>query len=126
MTKEDTKNLVLRMYDAFNTRNLAALDEIFAPDFYSHPLKTGTEGVKKSYAARIQALPDARVTVEEILIDGDKVAGWVSIHGIPTLADGTQPMIIDIIRVQNRRIVEIWAVTNNTSAPHNMLDLPQS
>ena len=43
MTKEDTKNLILRMYDAFNTRNLATIDEIFALDFYSHPLKTGEE-----------------------------------------------------------------------------------
>jgi predicted SnoaL-like aldol condensation-catalyzing enzyme len=113
MTKEDAKTLILRMYNAFNTRDLAALDEILAPDFYSHPLKTGIEGVKKSYAARIQAFPDVQVAVEEVLVDGDKVAGWVSVHGVPALADGTQPMIIDIIRVQNQRIVERWAVTNN-------------
>jgi hypothetical protein len=30
---------------AFNTRNIAAADEIFAPDFYSHPLKIGVERV---------------------------------------------------------------------------------
>lgn len=48
MAKEDIKGLILRMYDAFNTRDLAAVDGIFAPDFYSHPLKTGIEGVKQS------------------------------------------------------------------------------
>ena len=112
MTKEDTKNLILRMYDAFNTRNLAALDEILAPDFYSHSLKTGIEGVKKSYAARIQAFPDIRVAVEELLVEGEKAASRTSIHGMPALADGTQPMIIEIIRVQNQRIVELWGLTN--------------
>ncbi|GCE15541.1 ester cyclase [Tengunoibacter tsumagoiensis] len=112
MTKEDTKNLILRMYDAFNTRNLAAVDEIFASDFYSHPLKTGIEGVKKSYAARFQAFPDIRVAVEELLIDGEKVASRTSLHGIPAMADGNQPMILEIIRVQNQRIAEVWALTN--------------
>ena len=95
-----------------NTRNLAAVDEIFASDFYSHPLKTGIEGVKKSYAARFQAFPDIRVAVEELLVDGEKVASRTSIHGVPAMADGTQPMIIEIIRVQNQRIAEVWALTN--------------
>jgi predicted ester cyclase len=112
MTKEETKKLVLRMYDAFNTRNLAAVDEIFAPDFYSHPLKTGVEGVKKSYEAIIKAFPDVQVVVEQLLVDGEMVASRTSIHGIPALADGTQPMIIEIIRVKDQRIAELWALTN--------------
>lgn len=112
MTKEDTKELILCMYDAFNTRNLAALDEILAPNFYSHSLKIGAEGVKESYTARFQAFLDIRVAVEELLVDGEKVASRTSIHGIPALADGTQPMIIEIIRVQDQRIVELWGLTN--------------
>ena len=112
MTKEETKNLIQRMYDAFNTKNVAAADEIFAPDFYSHPLKTGVEGVKKSWAAMLKAFPDARAVVEELLVDGEKAASRIRIHGIPSLDDGTQPMIIEIIRVQDQRIVELWALTN--------------
>lgn len=112
MTKEETKQLILRLYEAFNTRNLAPIDEIFAPDFYSHPLKTGVEGVKQSYASFLKAFPDARVVVEEMLVDGDKVASRTSIHGIPTLADGTQPTIMEIIRVKDQRIVELWGLTN--------------
>jgi len=112
MAKEDIKGLILRMYDAFNTRDLAAVDGIFAPDFYSHPLKTGIEGVKQSYAARFQAFPGIRVVVEELLVDGEKVASRTSMHGVPALSDGTRPMIIEIIRVQDQRIAEVWALTN--------------
>lgn len=112
MQKEDTKNLILRMYNAFNTRDITAMDDIFAPDFYSHPLKTGIEGIKKSYASRFKAFPDARVVVEELLVDGEKAASRTSIHGVPAIADGTQPMIIEIIRVKDQKIVEIWALTN--------------
>jgi predicted ester cyclase len=112
MTKEETKALIQRMYDAFNTKNIAAADEIFAPDFYSHPLKTGVEGVKKSWASMLQAFPDAQAIVEEMLVDRDKVASRTSIHGVPALADGTQPMILEIIRVKDQRIAELWGLTN--------------
>ncbi len=109
MNKEDTKNLVLHMYDAVNTRNWAALDEIWAPNFYHHTLKTGIEGSKESYVVRIQALPDLQVVVEELLVDEEKAASRISIHGVPAIADGTQPVIIEMFRIQNQRIAEIWA-----------------
>ena len=112
MTKEDTKDLIQRMYDAFNTRNIAAADEIFAPDFYSHSLKTGVEGVKKSWTSMLQAFPDTQAIVEEMLVDGDKVASRTRIHGVPALADGTQPMILEMIRVKDQRIAELWGLTN--------------
>lgn len=112
MAKEEAKQLILRLYDAFNSRNLAAIDEIFAPDFYSHSLKTGVEGVKQSYASFLKAFPDARVVVEDLLVDGDKIASRTSIHGIPALADSSQPTIMEIIRVKDQRIVELWGLTN--------------
>jgi predicted ester cyclase len=112
MTKEDIKNLIQRMYDAFNTRNVVAADDIFAPDFYSYPLRAGVEDVKKSWTSMFEAFPDARVVVEELLVDGEKVASRTSIHGVPAMADGTQPMILEIIRVKGQRIVELWGLTN--------------
>jgi predicted SnoaL-like aldol condensation-catalyzing enzyme len=112
MTKGDTKDLIHSMYDAFTTRNIAGADDIFATDFYSHPLKTGVEGVKKSWAAMLKAFPDARAEVLEVVVDGEKVASRTSIHGVPALADGTQPMILEIIRVKDQRIAELWGLTN--------------
>jgi predicted ester cyclase len=112
MTKEETKNLIQRMYDAFNARNIAEASEIFTPDFYSHPLKTGVEGVKKSWASMWQAFPDAQAIAEEMLVDGEKVASRIRIHGVPALADGTQPIILEMIRVKDQRIAELWGLTN--------------
>jgi len=112
MLEEENRLLVERMYDAFNARNLSPTDDIFAPDFYSHPLKTGVEGVKKSWASMLKAFPKARVTVEEMLADEDKIASRTSIHGVPQMNDGTLPMIIEIIRIKDHRIVELWGLTN--------------
>lgn len=112
MTKEETKDLIQRMYDAFNTRNIAEASEIFTPDFYSHPLKTGVEGVKKSWSSMWQTFPDARAIAEEMLVDGDKVASRVRIYGVPVLPDGTQPIILEMIRIKDRRIAELWGLTN--------------
>ncbi|MBV9231780.1 MAG: ester cyclase, partial [Chloroflexi bacterium] len=64
------------------------------------------------WAAMLKAFPDARAVVEELLVDGEKAASRIRIHGIPALIDGTQPMIIEIIRVQDQRIVELWALAN--------------
>ncbi|UKZ02961.1 ester cyclase (plasmid) [Streptomyces viridifaciens] len=47
------------MHEAFNTRDIAAADEIFAPDFYSHPLQGGVEAVKAAWTAMLTACPTA-------------------------------------------------------------------
>jgi predicted SnoaL-like aldol condensation-catalyzing enzyme len=48
-----------------------------------------------------------------MLVDGDLVASRASIHGVPAMADGAQPMMIEIIRVKDQRIVELWGMTNS-------------
>ena len=38
MTASDIKTLGYRIYEAFNARDIAAAEELFAPDFISHAL----------------------------------------------------------------------------------------
>jgi hypothetical protein len=38
--RDDVRASAQRMYEAFNTRNFTATEEIFTADFYSHPLDT--------------------------------------------------------------------------------------
>jgi len=106
---EQARVAAMRMYDAFNNHDHAAALEILADDFYSHPLKTtGPQSIVESWQRFHDAFPDARVEVEDMIVEGDHVATRLSVHGIP---DQT-PMMLEIYRVRDGRIAELWALTS--------------
>ena len=53
-------------------------DEVVAADFVDHaPMPgqaPGLEGVKRKWAMYLDAIPDFRVTIEDLVAEGDKVA----------------------------------------------------
>ncbi|HEX6353833.1 ester cyclase [Actinophytocola sp.] len=111
MTTRDAGDLVRRMQECFNTRQFDQADDLFTPDFFSHPLgTTGFEAGKEAWRSLVAHLPDYRVVAEDILVDGDKVAIRSSVEGIPTPDGGVRPMLIEIFRVDNGRLAEGWAL----------------
>ena len=103
--------LVRRMLECFNTRRFDSADELMAPDFYSHPLgATGFEAGKNAWRSLVAQFPDIRIVLEDILVDGEKVAVRSSVEGIPIPEDGPRPMLIEIFRIADGRIAENWAV----------------
>ena len=103
---------------------MALMDELLAPDFrYYGPPSLGPEpsdreAFKQLIAAYRQAFPDLRETVEDQLIDGDRVVQRTISRGTFT-ADmmGMRPTGkayeipgVDIIRVLDGRIVEVRAM----------------
>lgn len=112
LTREETEQIIHRMYEAFNSRNIKAADDIFTKGFYSHPLQAGLEAVKKSWASMFERFPDIRVVVEDLLVDGDKAASRISIRGITSADSRRHPMILELIRMEDQRIAEVWGLTN--------------
>jgi predicted ester cyclase len=56
--------------------------------------------------------PDVQVIVEDMLIDGDKAAVRTTLHGIPAgAAEQPPPTMIEIFRVHDGRIAELWGVS---------------
>jgi predicted ester cyclase len=109
MTTRDAGALVRRMQECFNTRQFDQAGELFTPDFFSHPL--GTTGFETgTWRTLVAHFPDYRVVAEDILVDHDKVAVRSSVEGIPTPDDGVRPMLIEIFRVDNGRLAEMWGV----------------
>ncbi len=105
----DIKALASRVYDAFNARDIAAVEELFAPDSISHASGIcGTDGVKQALASLYATFPDVRFVVEDLLADGDKAALRVTIHGIPRAPGQPQPIIMEIFRIKHGRVVEVW------------------
>ena len=112
MTTRDAANaaLVQRMLECFNTRQFDQADDLFAPDFFSHPLgTTGFEAGKAAWRTLVAQFPDARVVAEDILVDGDKVAVRSRVEGMTP--DGARPMMIEIFRVDNGRLAENWGIS---------------
>ncbi|MFG1748714.1 ester cyclase [Streptosporangium sandarakinum] len=106
---DDAKVLAHRMYEAFNTRDVAAAKTIFSADFVSHPLGTvGIESVMKAWAGMHATFPGLRILVEDMLSDGDGVAVRTTLHGTP--AD-KPPAMMEFFRVRDGRIAELWGLS---------------
>jgi predicted SnoaL-like aldol condensation-catalyzing enzyme len=106
---DQARAAALRMYTAFNNHDHAAALQILTDDFYSHPLgTTGPQSIVESWQRLHDAFPQARVEVEDILVEGDSVATRLSVHGIPDQA----PMMLEMYRVRDGRIAELWALTS--------------
>lgn len=105
------RTAAMRMYAAFNSHDHAAALEILTDDFYSHPLgTTGPQSIVESWQRLHDTFPEARVEVEEMIVEGDRVATRLSVHGIP---DQT-PMMLEMYHVRDGRIAELWALTSLT------------
>ena len=77
MGTEANKMLVRHYVELYNTGDVALADEVIALDFvdYTHPeLRSGPEDVKNEVTSFRAAFPDARITVEDIISEGDTVA----------------------------------------------------
>ncbi len=99
MSTEDNKALIRRFYEeVFNKKNLAAIDDFFAPDHVDHTLP----------------LPDLHLTIEDMIAEGDKVVTWFTTHGtqrgalgdIPPTGKQVTVSTIEITRIAGGKIVE--------------------
>lgn len=111
MTTRDPGALVRRMQECFNTRQFDQADDLFTPDFFSHPLgAAGFEAGKQAWRTLVAHFPGYRVVAEDILVDHDRVAVRSSVEGIPVPDGDVQPMLIEIFRVENGRLAEMWGL----------------
>ena len=117
------KEVVLRLARALNERNLDAVDEIMAEDYIRHDptalmKDAGVKEYKHAFSKLIEAFPDGKWSLEELLEDGDRVIGRWSFKGThrgqffniaPTGKVVSYP-IIGVYRIQDGRIAEDWHV----------------
>ena len=79
MSAEANKE-VLRVYveTIFNQQQVDRAEELVAPDYVDHAAlpgqAPGLAGAKQKWAMYLAGLPDLRVTIEELVAEGDKVA----------------------------------------------------
>ena len=100
------------------------IDEIVDPDVLIRtpvPVEaTGSQALKEVFAKLHKAFPDLRVTVEDLIAEGDKVVGRNRVTGthqgeymgLPPTAKSITYNEIFIFRFADGRIVETWGVVD--------------
>ena len=121
------KAVAMRVFDEiFNQGKFQVADEIYAPDFQNHGLhRSGPEDDQEAVHAEKKALPDLRMSVQEIVAEGDKVAVLWTLQGthtgsgyagLPPTGTRVEVRGITIWRIVDGRIVEEWSSFSETGA----------
>ncbi len=122
MSAEENKAAAQRFADIFNTGNFELVDELCADDFAAHlpgtPGPLDREGWKEFSRPFIDGFSDRRLTVEDVVAEGDRVvfrARFSGRHtgnfqGIPPTDSQVQFTGMAWFRLSDSKIVEHWGV----------------
>ncbi len=103
--------------EVVNAGNLDAVEEFLAPEYVEHPEEVrGREAFKERMRGFRAAFPDLHVTVEEVLVAGDKASSRTRITGtqtnelmgIPPTGRKIDVLAVDLTHFENGRAVERW------------------
>jgi predicted ester cyclase len=109
MTAADNKALAYRVYEAINTQNITALEDLFDPNIVRHAAgEKGIESAKNAVLNAFTTSPNRCFVVEDTIAEEDKVALRVTLHGHPTAPGESLPIIMEIFHIRNGRVIEIW------------------
>ncbi len=126
MSIVENQALARRSFEAFNQRDLAAADNIYAPTYVLHnpiappDLPAGSVGVKQQHAQYLAAFPDAQITVEDMVAEGDLVAVRMTVRGIhrgafmgiPASGQPVSVSAMTLYRITGGTIVEDWTIAD--------------
>ena len=118
---EQNKALARRFYEeTFNKKNFNAIDDICEAGIIDHSAipgqAAGVKGLKDTFSMYLKAFPDTQVKVEQLIAEGDVVVARISgsgthrgeIFGTPATGKQLRFHGIDIIRVRNGKVAEVW------------------
>jgi steroid delta-isomerase-like uncharacterized protein len=121
MGLEENEAVVQRLFDAISNGNLDELPQVVAPDVVDHNAvifmqPEGSGGVREGIRMLLQGFPDLRLTTEDLIAEGDRVAARFTTSGTNTgdyrgLPAPTQQHFeseaIAILRIADGRVAEI-------------------
>ncbi len=118
----ENKVIVSRFVEEFkNNANHDIVDELFGSEFVHHlkdpRLPAGREAIKLLGQSIVTGFRDVRATVEDLLVDGDKVIERTTarathtgeFNGIPPTGKQVAWTEIHIYRLQDGKVVELWS-----------------
>ena len=124
MSIEENKSIVRRFFEVGPSKgDLDAANELLALDFFLHvplPCSPGVRGIDEVVSACRAAFQDLQVTVEDMVTEGDMVAARFTARGVHNgafmgLPPTGKPITmtgIEIFRLENGKIAELWGEAN--------------
>jgi predicted ester cyclase len=124
--RDDNKALVRRFYAEIDAGNLAAMDELVAPDFVDHDpppipgLPPGLAGLKQAFEIFLHATPGTHQVLDQVAED-DLVATRIRARGqfaenlgdIPATGGDLDVTATAVYRVTDGRLSEHWGETDS-------------
>jgi steroid delta-isomerase-like uncharacterized protein len=120
MSADANKKIVRRLVVEPWEGNLGVIDELVASNYVGHdpaqPDMQGPEGIKEFITGYLAGYPDAKITIDEQLAEGDLVATrWTGrgthqgeLMGIPPTGKQVTVSGTTISHVKNGKVVEEW------------------
>ena len=125
MTTADLKTLTRRFYDdVIVGGNLDLIDELVHDEFVEHEefpgLPPGKESIRFFVTTMREAFPDLTTTVEDIIVEDNKVVSRLRFSGthrgefggIPPTGKKIDVQAIDIVAYRDGKLIEHWGVTD--------------
>jgi len=124
LSPDENKALVRRFFDLGPSRgDIRAADGLLADDFTLHvplPCSPGVQGMNDVISACRAAFEHLDVTVEDMVAEGDRVAARFTARGIhkgafmglPATGKSITMTGIEIFRIKNDKIAELWGEAN--------------
>jgi steroid delta-isomerase-like uncharacterized protein len=127
MSSEVNKTQYRRSFEeVFNQGNLAIVDELVTPDFLNHEVPPGMNNRGPDSTRQIvkmlrTAFPDLHFTIEELVAEGDTVAGRVTMsgthlgpfQGIPPTGRSFEQAHMHFVRFRDGKAIEHRAVRDD-------------
>ena len=115
---QENKDLVRRWFEAYSRHDVDAVAGMVAPDFINNSsTNQGRDGVRAELDYWYSAFPDASVAIEDLIEEGDRVVARLTatgthkgeLMGAPPSGKQITAQEIDIFRIENGQIAEVWA-----------------
>ena len=133
---EQNKAVFRRIVDeVFNQGRLQTADELGAGYIEHSPApgqSPGVEGFKQLVQMFRQAFPDLRVSIDDLIAEGDKVVARMTtsgthqgqFFGFPPTGKKISILEIHILRIANGKVLEHWGVSNDLQMMQQLGVLP--
>ncbi|MDQ3808887.1 MAG: ester cyclase [Chloroflexota bacterium] len=120
MSVEENKALVRRFFEAFFANDAAALEEVTSQDVVYHTappgLSAGIQGYRELMAMYHGAFADLRLTIDDMIAEGDKVVTRFTgsgthrgdFMGVAPTGKQAAAGAISIVRVAGGKVTEEW------------------
>ncbi len=139
MSVEKSK-VLLRRYveEVLNKGNIDAVAKFFAANCVDHTAPPGTppgvSGIKQLLTATLAAFSNLRVTIEDMIAEGDKVVSRftgrgthaTSFMGVPPTGRELTIMQINIDRIAGGKIVEHWGLADQMTLMQQLGVVPST